>query len=112
MSLLSISVSSTALLISSKTLPNISSSYLILAAHSGNSYVGFFHHLSSLVIGDEVYIYYQKQKYTYIIDDIYSLPKNQEISFKKNNYENILVLTTCGMDNSQLVIVAKMFKEM
>ena len=90
-------------------MPNIKGSLLVLAAHSGNSYLGYFNNLDKLIVNDEVFIYYQKQKYQYIIDNIYQIEKNGNLTIQKNIKENYLVLTTCVKnENKQLVIEAKM----
>ena len=91
-------------------MPDNEISYLLLAAHSGNSYLGFFRNLKDLTLGDEIDITYQKNNYLYYVSDIYEEEKNGHISFKHNKDESILVLTTCASNNRQLIIIAKMKK--
>ncbi len=90
-------------------MPNNAGKTLFLAAHSGNSYLGYFKELIKLQKEDLLIIHYQGQKYSYYINDIYELPKNGTIEIIKNSKENYLVLTTCHNDK-QLVITAKLLK--
>lgn len=91
-------------------MPNEKGGMLVLAAHRGNSYVSFFNDLYKVSLDDEIYIYYDNIKYTYIVDNIYEEEKNGTISVNKNIKENILVLTTCSVNkNKQLIIIAKLY---
>ena len=91
------------------SMPNILGKTLFLAAHSGNSYLGYFKNLLKLTKEDNLIIHYQQKKYFYYINDIYELPKNGTIEINKNTHENYLVLTTCH-NNNQLVMTAKLLK--
>ena len=98
------------MLLKESTMPDTLGGTIILAAHSGNSYLGYFHDLDKLIINDEIDIYYQNNKYTYIVSKIYEEDKDGDISFNKNISENYLVLTTCSKNsNKQLVILAKKY---
>ena len=87
------------------SMPDVPGGAFILAAHSGNSYLGFFKNIHKLKIGENINIYYLSKKYSYIINDIYNLEKNGQIEINKALDDNYLVLTTCH-DNGQLVITA------
>ncbi len=82
---------------------------LFIAAHSGDSYLGYFKHLDQLNINDQIEIYYQNMKYQYVISNVKEIVKNGKISVNKNVHETLLVLTTCSRRNDrQLVITAKL----
>lgn len=84
---------------------------MVLAAHSGNSYLGYFKNLDQLSINDEVSLFYQNKKNNYIVSDIYELDKNGKIMVNQNINEKLLVLTTCSKKkDKQLVVVTKYLK--
>lgn len=89
-------------------MPNEKGTTLVIAAHSGDSYLGYFKDLYKLELQDEVYVYYQNVKYKYIINNIYELEKEGKINFVKNVNETYLVLTTCASYGKQLVVTAKL----
>ena len=90
-------------------MPNIKGSTLILAAHSGDSYLSYFKDIDLLKLDDKIIIHYNNIKYNYLVNDIYELPKNGKITFNKNINENILVLTTCSKNkDKQLIVVSKL----
>lgn len=80
-------------------------SLLILAAHSGNSIYSFFKDLNKIELNDEIFIYYEKQKYIYIINKIYEIPKTNSLEFPKIK-NNKIVLVTCLDDDNYLIIEA------
>ena len=104
-------VNKSVMLLKNSVMPDNVNSTIILAAHSGNSYVGYFKNLDKLNIEDKINIYYQKNKYQYTVTNIYELDKNGHILVDKNIHENILVLTTCSKnEEKQLVVYAKLLK--
>ena len=93
------------------TLPDKDKGTMIIAAHSGNSYLGYFKNLDKLNINDMIEIYYQDKEYIYIIDNIYEEDKDGTITYNKNINENILILTTCSKNkDKQLIINSKLYK--
>lgn len=104
-------VNKSVMLLKNSVMPDNVNSTIILAAHSGNSYVGYFKNLDKLNIEDKINIYYQKNKYQYTVTNICELNKNGHILVDKNIHENILVLTTCSKnEEKQLVVYAKLLK--
>ena len=90
-------------------MPEESGSIVYLAAHSGLGHLAFFKDLDKLSKEDMVYLDYHQNKYSYVIRDIYEIPKNGKITVNHNINEKYLVLTTCSKNkNMQLVIVSKM----
>lgn len=87
------------------TFPDNENSIIFLAAHSGNSNISYFNELINLKTNDEIILTYKNKKYTYIINEIYEENKNGEISYNRNN-TNQLILTTCHpyKENKQLII--------
>lgn len=88
-------------------MPDVDYGVMMIAAHSGSSYISFFKDLNKLSLDDEVYIYYNNIKYTYYVQKIYEQERDGTISFDKNIHETILVLTTCGSEGKQLIVIAK-----
>ena len=68
---------------------------VILAAHSGSSYLSFFRNLYQLSLGDEAKIYYKNKVYTYNIVDIYNVPKVGKVTIKRDYDKSCLTLITC-----------------
>lgn len=83
----------------------IDSKSIILAGHSGSGYKAFFRNLDKIKNGDYAYIYYNKRKYIYKTDNIYTLDRNGYIKIPSD--DNLLVLTTCYEKDKQLVIILK-----
>ena len=84
---------------------------LVLAAHSGNSYVGYFKNLDKLSLDDCVYLYRKDKKERYVVSDIYELDKKGTITINHNEKEKVLVLTTCSKQkDKQLIVVCKYLK--
>ena len=91
-------------------MPNVTNGTLALAGHSGNSRIAYFHKLYKLKENDQVYIYYQNEKYIYQVSKIERQDKDGTISFTKTKDTTELVLTTCDQQNKgkQIVVVAKL----
>lgn len=87
----------------SSDISNIENDTIILAAHSGNGYKAFFKNLDKLVIGDIAHIYYNRNKYRYVVSKIYTEVKDGNIEISDNS--NLLVLTTCFGKDKQLVVM-------
>lgn len=87
--------------------PDVENSNLILAAHSGTGYLAFFANLYKLEVNDEAYIYYNGNKYTYKIKNIYNQPKTGKLEIKRRNNKKTLTLITCTKDddNHQTVYI-------
>ena len=81
-------------------------SHIILASHSGNSYVSFFKNLYKLDINDEIYFYYKNSKYIYSIYKIDEVDKTGNIELKKTNSSDITLITCKGNLKKQIVIYA------
>lgn len=93
--------------------PNIEKGNFILAAHSGNGYVGYFRNLYQLKRGDKVYIQYEGIKYTYQIKDIYEQPKKGTIQIYRDRQKTVLTLITCtnNNDKTQTVYIAEQIEK-
>lgn len=99
-------------LLEPKTLGNIKDNLIVLAAHSGNSQISYFHNLDLLNIQDKVYLYFQDFKYTFKVIEKYEIEKDGTLELTKN--ENcLLYLTTCSEKDKtkQLVIISKLVSE-
>lgn len=93
--------------IETSVMPNVKHGNLILAAHSGNSKVGYFKHLDQLKINDEIYVYYKGIKYPYILKSIYDQEKTGYIKIKRDRNKQTLTLITCKKNtNKQTVYIS------
>ena len=81
-------------------------SHIILASHSGNSYVSYFKNLHKLDINHEIYFYYKNSKYIYSIYKIDEVDKTGNIELKKTNSSDITLITCKGNLKKQIVIYA------
>jgi len=95
-------------LLSNSEMPDVKGSSILLAAHSGNSYLGYFKNLYKLTLGDKIIIYYQNKPYEYYVNEIYEQEKDGNITYHKNSNDNLLILTTCSGKDKQLIITAKL----
>ena len=87
-------------IIKGSTYPNVDKGNFILAAHSGNSYLSYFHNLYKLGRGDVAYINYQNKKYTYKIVNIYEQQKVGKIAIYRDGEKTCLTLITCTRNKS------------
>ena len=81
-------------------------SHIILAAHSGNSYVSFFNNLKKLDMKDQVYLYYKGTKYIYEISNRYEIKKTGKAELKLTNTSDITLITCISGTDKQVVYVA------
>ena len=78
-------------------------SHILLASHSGNSYISYFRNLYKLNINDKVYFYYQGIKYIYEISDKYEIEKTGTIKLSFDNHDDITLITCINNTNKQLI---------
>lgn len=81
-------------------------SHIILAGHSGNSYVSFFRNLKKLDMKDKVYFYYKGVKYIYEVSNKYEIEKTGTTELKQTNISDITLITCISGTNKQVVYVA------
>ncbi len=98
--------------LSESTYPNETEySHILLASHSGNSYVSYFRNLNDLWYDDLIYIYHNGNKYTYKVITKYDIEKTGKANiglYKKN----LISLITCiDGTNKQLVIVGELMED-
>lgn len=90
-------------------MPDIKNGNVILASHAGSSSVAYFKKLYRLEKNDEVYIFYNGLKYTYIVNNITEVDKDGKIIISRIPNENLLTLITCKIGTKkQIVIVCKL----
>lgn len=82
---------------------------VILVAHSGSSYLGYFKNLYKLEIGDTAKITYKEKTYNYKITRIYYENKDGDVTLYKSKDKTTLTLITCTKDDDtkQTVYVAE-----
>lgn len=105
------SVNKSVTLLPESIMPDKDNSIVYLAAHSGNGPKAYFKNIYKLNIEDVINLNYQGKKYQYTVTDIYEVEKTGEVTINHNIHENYLVLTTCGKNNTQILIVSKLFNK-
>lgn len=83
-------------------------SHIILASHSGNSYISYFKNLKKLDMKDKVYFYYKNVKYIYEISNKYEIDKTGTAELKITNKSDITLITCISGTNRQVVYVANL----
>lgn len=86
-------------------MPNVKNGNLIIAAHSGNSYISYFKNLHKLSNDDVAYIYFNNIKYTYKVAGKYDAEKNGKVTIHRDNKKNTLTLITCSQTDKTKQIV-------
>lgn len=96
--------------IQTSTYPDVDRGNLILAAHSGTSYISYFKNLYKLGIGDQAYVYYNNIKYSYKIVNIYNVEKTGQVAIYRNTNATCLTLITCtkNSDHEQTVYILEL----
>lgn len=75
--------------------PNVNNGNLILAAHSGTSYIAYFKNLYQLEKEDDVTVIYNDKDYNYKISNIYTVPKNGNVPIYRDTNRTTITLITC-----------------
>lgn len=86
-------------------MPNVKNGNLIIAAHSGNSYISYFKNLHKLSNDDVAYVYFNNTKYTYKVAGKYDAEKNGKVTIHRDNKKNTLTLITCSQTDKTKQIV-------
>ena len=86
-------------------MPNVKNRNLIIAAHSGNSYISYFKNLHKLSNDDVAYVYFNNIKYTYKVAGKYDAEKNGKVTIHRDNKKNTLTLITCSQTDKTKQIV-------
>jgi len=89
-------------------MPDKDKGNLILASHNGNSSVSFFDKLNRLKVNDTIYIFYNKIKYEYKLNNQYEIDKVGTAVIHRDGDKNTLILITCKKHSrtKQIVYVA------
>jgi len=95
-------------IIKTSSYPNVKKGNLILAAHSGTSYISYFKNLYKVEIGDTANITYKNKEYSYRIENIYTAAKNGNLPIYRDMSKNTLTLITCTKDDetTQTIYIA------
>ena len=86
-------------------MPNVKNGNLIIAAHSGNSYISYFKNLHKLSNDDVAYVYFNNIKYTYKVAGKYDVEKTGKVVIHRDNKKNTLTLITCSQTDKTKQIV-------
>lgn len=86
-------------------MPNVKNGNLIIAAHSGNSYISYFKNLYKLSNEDVAYVYFNNIKYTYKVVGKYDAEKSGKVTIHRDNKKNTLTLITCSQTDKTKQIV-------
>lgn len=97
-------------IIESSSMPDVKNGNLILAAHSGDSKISYFHNLNKLEKNDEIIIVYDNIDYRYLVSDKYTVLKTGKVSIKRDRNKNTVTLITCKGENEQLVVIGYLDK--
>ena len=92
------------------TMPDVANGNLILMAHSGNTYVGYFAYLYQLQIGNDAYVNYNGNRYHYKLVNIYNVPKVGKVRVVRSFNKTTLTLITCTKNDlsSQTVYILEL----
>ena len=83
-------------------------SHIMLASHSGNSYISYFKNLNKLNLNDEAYFFYKNNKYVYKVIKKYEVEKTGTVKLSKKNSSDITLITCVSGTNNQIVLVANL----
>lgn len=94
------------------TLPDEqTNSHIILAAHSGNSYISYFRNLTKLDMKDKINFYYKGIKYIYEVTNKYEIEKTGTTELIQTNASDITLITCISGTNKQVVYVATLIDQ-
>ncbi|MBQ9072274.1 MAG: sortase [Bacilli bacterium] len=93
-------------------MPDKEKGNVILASHSGNSSVSYFHKLNKLEYNDSVIISYKGRDYVYRMVNSYEIEKNGYAHILRNAEKTTLTLITCKHNsNKQLIVICELIEE-
>lgn len=94
-------------IIKSSSYPDVKNGNLILAAHSGTSYISYFKNLYKVEKGDTASVTYKNKEYSYKIENIYTVAKNGNLPIYRDMSKTTLTLITCTKDddNAQTIYI-------
>lgn len=92
-------------ILASSKMPDVMGGNFILAAHNGNTSLGYFRDLHKLKVGDEVTIDYKNKNYVYEVSKIYDVLKTGKVAIKRNKSQSTITLITCLGNDRQLVVI-------
>lgn len=93
-------------LLKGSDMPDKEKGNVIIAGHSGSSYVAYFRNLIKLKNGDKAKIFYNGKTYIYNLNKSYEVEKTGKVELLKNKDKQILTLITCKHNtNKQIVFV-------
>ena len=96
-------------IIENSDMPDVVNGTFILAGHSGSGAYSHFKNLYKLSLNDKLYIYYNENKYSYKVVNIYDVEKTGKVKIKRDANKTYLVLITCRHNtNKQIVIIAEL----
>lgn len=98
-------------LLKESDMPDKENGNVIIAGHSGNSYMAYFKNLVKLNNGDEAKIFYNGKTYIYNLIKSYEVDKTGKVTLVKNKDRQTLTLITCKHNtNKQIVFVFELEK--
>lgn len=99
--------------INGSTMPDTTNNNLILASHSGNCSVCYFHNLYKINTGDVAYVYYKGIKYGYTVTNIYEVEKTGSVAIYRDYSKKVLTLITCTRNSNtkQTVYILELSSE-
>lgn len=98
-------------LLKESDMPDKENGNVIIAGHSGNSYMAYFKNLVKLNNGDEAKIFYNGKTYIYNLKKSYEVDKTGKVTLSKNKDRQTLTLITCKHNtNKQIVFVFELEK--
>lgn len=98
-------------LLKESDMPDKENGNVIIAGHSGNSYIAYFKNLVKLNNGDEAKIFYNGKTYIYNLTKSYEVEKTGKVALAKNKDRQTLTLITCKHNtNKQIVFVFELKK--
>lgn len=89
---------------------NLDKNLYFLASHSGGGNASYFDALVYLEIGDFIWINKEREKYAFVIEEVFYIQKNGYFEVSYNKEGNNLFLITCSLKykNKQLVIKSRL----
>jgi len=93
-------------LLKESDMPDVENGNMIVAGHSGNSYMAYFKNLVKLNKGDIAKVIYNGKTYNYKLAKSYEVEKTGKVALAKNKSNRTLTLITCKHNtNKQIVFV-------
>lgn len=85
--------------------PDIDLSNTVIGAHSGYGSNALFNYINKLEYDDEIILYYDNQKYVFLVEDVLVVEENNISILEDRNFTSLSLITCNVFNNKERILV-------